>query len=223
MKIQGAVPALMLAAALALAGCGREPAQQPASSAVLGGTGQQADQPATFPPPPAPATADVRAVRADRDAALAVWVQDGHVVAASWAPATGWTAAQPLEDIYGEASDPQVASNGRGKAMALWRHSVGTIQSLRFSRFEPGTGWSAPDVLPGALPRPDADAGSQDAPRLQMDAAGNVVAEWASGFQADEMQTARYVDGQGWTRAASEPVASAPSASPPPPAASSAR
>lgn len=235
MKIQGAVPTLMLAAVLALAGCSRESAPPPSSTAVLGGygPGQQARESAAgsladasgraIPAPVAPATAKVQAVRSGEDAALALWVQDGHVMASSWTPATGWTVARPLEEIYGEASDPQVASNGRGKAMALWRHTVGSIQSLRFSRFEQGSGWSPPDVLPGALPRPDANAGSQDAPRLQMDAAGNVVAEWASGFQANEMQTARYVDGEGWTRAASEPVASAPSASPPPPAASSAR
>lgn len=236
MKNQGAVPALMLAAALALAACGRESAQPPpASTSVLGG--QSPGQPASasasgsltegngraIPPPAAPATARVRAVRSGEEAALAVWVQDGRVMASSWTPATGWTAAQPLEEIYGEASDPQVASNGRGNAMALWRHTVGSIQSLRYSRFEPGAGWSPPDVVPGALPRPDANAGSQDAPRLQMDTAGNVVAEWASGFQAGEVQTARYLAGQGWMPAASEPVASAPSASPPPPAASSAR
>lgn len=226
MKNRGAVLALMLAAALA-AGCGRQSAQDSAGTSAPGD--RQASESPTdtggraIPPPPEPAAANVQPVRSGEDAALAVWVQDGHVMASSWTPATGWTVARPLEEIYGEASDPQVASNGRGKAIALWRHTVGSIQSLRFSRFDAAAGWSPPDVLPGALPRPDAGAGSQDAPRLQMDAAGNAVAEWASGFQAGEVQTARYIEGQGWTRAASEPVASAPSASPPPPAASSAR
>jgi hypothetical protein len=100
----------------------------------------------------------------------------------------------------------------------MWRHTVGSIHSLRFSRFESGTGWSLPDVVPGALPRPDSDgpAGAQDALRLQMDAAGNVTAQWPSGFAANEMQAADYLAGRGWDRAVSERLASASSASPAP-------
>jgi hypothetical protein len=51
--------------------------------------------------------------------------------------------------------------------------------------------------------------GGQDAPRLQMDSEGNVTAQWASGFASREMQTSRYIEGRGWSRALSERVASA--------------
>jgi hypothetical protein len=156
-----------------------------------------------------PAGVRAQAVRSGEDSALALWVQDKHVVSSTWSNASGWSAAQPLEDIYGVASDAQLASNGRGAAMAVWRHTVGRIESLRFSRFEQGAGWSRPDVMPGALPRPDAGLAVDDGPRLEMDASGNVTAQWPSGFQPDEVQTARYVDGQGWTDAASAPVAAA--------------
>lgn len=220
MLYRGVVPALMLLAAVGLAGCDR-PAPTANNTAVLGGYGPGPGGPSAagpladargdpIPAPRAPANTLVHAVRSGDEAALAVWLQDGHVHASSWARGTGWSPAQPLEDIYGQASDPQIVSNGGGKAMAVWRHTVGSIQSLRFSRFDQATGWSTADVMPGALPRPDASAGPQDAPRLQMDAAGNVIAEWASGFNANELQTARYVEGRGWTRAESEPVAAAP-------------
>ena len=109
--------------------------------------------------------------------------------------------------------------------MAVWRQRVGNIHSLRFSRFDAATGWAAPDVLPGAFPRPAA-AGSpaaQHAPQLRMDPQGNVVAQWPSGFHANEQQVARYTPGEGWSTAATEPLASARSASPPSPAPSSAR
>ncbi|HEX7890044.1 MAG TPA: hypothetical protein VF522_11855 [Ramlibacter sp.] len=224
-------PALLLAVAAALAACDRgAPAHD---TSVLGARGPaQAPggvaSPLTdargraIPAPPAPATARVQAVRSGEEAALALWLQDGRVMASSWTRDGGWTPARALEEIYGQASDPQLASNGQGQAMAVWRHTVGKIESLRFSHHGQD-GWTAPDVMPGALPRPDDRTGTRDAPRLRMDAQGDVVAEWASGFQANESQTARWTGSEGWSRAASEPAAPAPSASPALPAPSSAR
>lgn len=216
--------ALALIAALALAACGDDVPQTASvagqGTAVLGnGTGSD---PAltdargrAIPPPPVSAGVQAQAVRAGEDTALALWLHEGAVLTSVWTREGGWSAIQPLEDIYGTASDAQLASNGRGVAMAMWRHTVGSIQSLRFSRFEQGAGWSQPDVVPGALPRPDVEGLADDGPRLEMDARGNVVAQWPSGFDAGQMQTARYVDGQGWTEAASVPLATAADATAP--------
>jgi hypothetical protein len=226
------LPALLLALAAALAACDRNPSAH--DTTILGGSGPArapggaasplADaQGRVIPAPPAPAKARVQAVRSGDEAALALWLEDGRVMASSWTRDGGWSPAHALEEIYGQASDPQIASNGQGKAMAVWRHTVGKIESLRFSHFAQDSGWTAPDVMPGALPRPDDGSGTRDAPRLKMDADGNVVAEWASGFRANESQTARWTTSEGWSRAASEPVASAPTGSPSLPAPSSAR
>jgi hypothetical protein len=224
MRYRGAL--VLAALAAALAGCGDElprsttvnntavlggyapgDARTPDGSALVDGRGQ------AIPPPPLPPGVRAQAVRAADDHALALWVQDGHVAASLWTREGGWGAAQPLEEIYGVASDPQVASNGRGMAMAVWRHTVGSIQSLRFSRFDTTTGWSTPDVMPGALPRPDVTGATDPTvPRLQMDTEGNVVAEWPSGFAADEVQVARYQVGQGWSEANSERMAATPTA-----------
>jgi len=220
----------MLLVALALAGCHERPAG-PNHTAVLGGYGpspassepQLTDaQGQAIPRPPAPAGTPARVVRLGDAEALAVWVRDGHVVASMFARPGGWSEARPLEEIFGQASDPQLAGNGQ-EAMAVWRHTVGSIQSLRFSRFAASSGWSVPDVMPGALPRPDMPGSDADAPQLSMDAQGNVTARWPSGFAAREEQIARYTPGQGWSRALSEPVASASTGSPAPPAPSSAR
>jgi hypothetical protein len=211
---------LLLAAALA--GCG-DSDPEGRHTKILGGSAPKSGDEA-IPPPPAPATAHPQVVRSGDAAAVAVWVDGGNVLASSWTGDGGWVPAQPLEQIHGEASDARVASNGAGSALAVWHHTVGNIHSLRYSRFD-GTGWSRPDVVPGALPRPSV-AGTppgQEAPRLQMDDAGNVLARWPSGFRADEMQVARYRVGQGWSGAAREPTTPAPGASPPPPAASAAR
>lgn len=225
MQRRGVIALATIVATLVATGCGQELPETRTvnSTSVLGGQAQgQVRTPDgkmladgrgnAIPPPPLPAGTQAQAVRSADDGALALWVQDGHVVASAWSRAAGWGVPQPLEQIYGMASDPQVASNGRGAAMAVWRHTVGSIQSLRYARFEAAAGWTQPDVVPGALPRPDV-SGTADptVPRLQMDAQGNVVAQWPSGFAADEMQTARYVAGQGWTEASSERMASGPS------------
>lgn len=220
------VAALVLLGA-ALGGC-RDAKLDHNNTAVLGGTGQ-ADATLTdakgepIPAPPAPPGARPRMARTAGDAALAVWIADTHVMASTWTRTAGWTLPQPLERIYGESTDVQLAGNGQGQAMAVWQHRVGNIHSLRFSRYGPD-GWSLPDVVPGALPRPDVAGAPPDqgAPQLQMDTQGQVVARWTSGFHANEMQSARYTPGAGWSRAATEAVASAPSASPPPRAPSSA-
>lgn len=217
---------LCLAAGLALAACRDRPAAPPDPgahnpTAVLGSYGPA--QSARIAPPltdahgrviprPAPAPGVAAEVaRSGDETALAVWTRDGRVLAAAYAPGTGWSEGVALEQIHGQASDPQLAANGQGSAMAVWRHTVGSIQSLRFSRFHAATGWSEPDVLPGALPRPHlaSRGGDANAPQLEMDERGNVVATWPSGFAAGEVQTARYTEGEGWSRAVGEPVTSA--------------
>lgn len=226
MKFAAVAAAALLAAAFGLPGCQQRTAapQPPNHTAVLGSYGPGANgaqAPLTdargqaIPRPDVPGAAGVQVVRSGDENALAAWVQDGHVVASTFDRAHGWSAPQPLEQIYGQASEPELASNGQGVAMAVWRHTVGSIQSLRYSRYEAATGWSTPDVVPGALPRPYAQGTrAHDAPQLQMDAQGNVTAQWPSGFHASETQVARYVAGEGWSPAVSERVGAAPGSPP---------
>lgn len=217
MNLKAAASLLALLAASLLAGCGERSASSGNHTAVLGSAAAPAPASA-MPAPPAPKGTAPQVVQASPGTGLALWLQDGHVVASSWQPGTGWSAAQPLEQIYGEPSDPQLATDGKGNAMAVWRHTVGSIESLRYSRYDV-SGWSVPDVMPGALPRARNEHSA--APRLQMDANGNATAEWASGFDPKQTQTARYVPGEGWSHAVN--VASAAPASPAPPSPSSAR
>lgn len=217
--------AALALASLLLAACKDAPVPprvtaNPNDTAVLGSAREPQATPGTLrdasgrlvPAPPMPRDTSVQMALVAPDTALALWVEDGRAVSAAWTPSFGWSAPQPLERIFGQASDGQLASNGRGEAMALWRHTVGNIESLRFSRYEAGRGWATPDVMPGALPRsrPEGAAAgraAEGAPRLTMDAAGNAVAQWPSGFDEREFQTARFVAGRGWSRAESQPMA----------------
>lgn len=209
---------LALALAALLAACDEGPREGSHDTSVLGARGEP-DRPAGPPPlvdargreipqPSLPPNTAARIAAAGEQSALAVWVQDGTLTAATFAPATGWSEPQPLEDIHGDASDPELVANAEGKGLAVWRHTVGSIESLRFSRFTPGAGWSIPDVMPGALPRPRGAGGPIV---LRMDGAGNAEARWPSGFDAREAQAARYTEGQGWSRALSEPLSAAAS------------
>jgi hypothetical protein len=217
--------AALALASLLLAACKDAPAPpaagvNPNDTSVLGSARGPQPTPGALrdasgrpvPAPPLPRETPAQMALVAPDTALALWIEDGRAVSAAWTPSFGWSAAQPLERIFGQASDGQLASNGRGEAMALWRHTVGNIESLRFSRYEAGRGWTTPDVMPGALPRsrpPGAAAGrpAEGAPRLTMDPAGNAVAQWPSGFDERQFQTARFEAGRGWTRAESQPMA----------------
>lgn len=221
MQYRRAVLALAIAAAGAVAAC--YDADEGGHTAIMGGSvgkTREASPPALtdargrgIPHPRLPAGALGRVMRAGEENAVAVWIHEHQPMASSYAPTSGWSPPQPLETLFGEASDAQLVANSAGSAMAVWRHTVGSIQSLRFSRFEPAVGWSIPDVMPGALPRPP---GQGAPPQLEMDAAGNVTAQWPSGFDERETQVSRYTAGVGWSRAISERLANAAPAPPSP-------
>jgi hypothetical protein len=180
---------------------GSSPATRPADPAALADAQGRA-----IPPPPAPRTAVARVAYDSPESVLAAWIDQGVVLASRYTRTTGWSLPVALERIGGDATELALASNGHGVAMALWRHSVGQVDSLRYSRFEAPAGWGTPDVLAGALPRrpqPGAGGGTRVSPaavpRLEIDARGNAQAQWQSGFDRNQLQASRFVAGQGWT------------------------
>lgn len=212
---------LAVAAACALVGCdrGQDAERRASNTAVMGGYGPPragSPQDATgIPAPPAPRGARVHVAPADAETALAVWEDQGRVMASRHTRAGGWEQPVPLEDIAGNASNVRLASNSNGVAMAVWQHTVGRIEALRYSRWEDANGWSQPDVMPGAQPRPTqpgktAGNGVDNAAvQLEVDALGNARAQWRSGFDASEVQASTFVPGEGWSRAIDLPLAAA--------------
>jgi len=159
-----------------------------------------------IPPPPVPAGTTAQAALTASGTAWAIWIQEGRTVGARYTRAGGWEAPIPFERIAGIDSDPQLASNGNGTAMAMWRHTVGRIEALRYSHWDAATGWSGPDVLHGALPRsrppnlPPEQPYPPVAPRLSMDQQGTAHAEWPSGFHEQQMQASAFLPSRGWTQ-----------------------
>jgi hypothetical protein len=224
------IPIALLAAALLAAGCEKHDDTAAGNASVLGNAGTAPSRPEPevsarekaardLPPAPAPSGTPVQVTMADAKTGLALWEQDGLVMVSRYTNNTKWQPPLPLERIYGEASHARLASNGRGVAFAIWQHTVGQIESLRYSRYESGKGWSTPDVMPGALPRPHTGSDQATAPRIEVDAQGNAIAQWRSGFDEGEVQASTYVPGEGWASPvdlplhASQPAASEPSQS----------
>ena len=109
----------MLVAGLIAAGC-RDAGMARNDTAVLGASRPDAESGSplpvltdvhgnTIPAPPAAAGARPQMASSGDESALAVWVQDSHVVAAAWTRATGWSSPEPLERIYGHSSEPRLA------------------------------------------------------------------------------------------------------------------
>jgi hypothetical protein len=167
------------------------------NTAVLGSYGQApATAGAALPRPPAPAGSSVATSALGDGQALALWTQEGRMFGARYAPTTGWTDVHALEQIRGDAGDPQLAGNGHGEALAVWRHTLGQIESLRYARFDAASGWTTPDVVPGVLPR---HASTGAAPRLQVDAEGHATLQWPSAFLAGTLQVSRFDPASGWS------------------------
>ncbi|MBC5764270.1 hypothetical protein [Ramlibacter albus] len=174
---------------------GTTPTPQPSSVLSLPGSGTALSANG-FPRTPAPAGAEVEVAALPGGAALAVWTQDGHLRGSRYAPGAGWGAPQDVDTIRGEPSDLELAANANGEAMAVWRHTLGEIQSLRYARWQPASGWSPPEVIPGVLPR---RLNSAVRPKLVMDNEGNVTLQWPSGFGGTSAQVTRYEAGRGWS------------------------
>jgi len=104
-----------------------------------------------------------------------VWIQQfpntPQVVSNRFSMTSGWGTPAVISSTV-NASRPQIASDGSGGAIAIWDQLFDGIWS---SRFTPGAGWSAPEVVgasngPGAL-----------YPRVAFASDGTAIAVWQQG------------------------------------------
>ncbi|MFZ5593489.1 MAG: Ig-like domain-containing protein [Pseudomonadota bacterium] len=111
--------------------------------------------------------------------AIAVWQQfdgtAGNIYANRYVAGLGWGVAQVLETAAGVASDPQVAMDGAGNAIAVWRqlHTVNNINrySIYANRHAAGA-WGSATLVEND------NNGDADAPQIASDPAGNAIAVW---------------------------------------------
>ncbi len=130
----------------------------------------------------------------DSGNAVAVWeLYDGtlyHVWSNRYVSGTGWGTAELIEtEDAMNALSPQVAMDGSGNAVAVWRLADGTRYNLWSKRYVPGTGWEAPQLI-----ETDNTSGVQS-PQVAMDGNGNAVVVWTN---YGRLWSNRYVLGAGW-------------------------
>ena len=108
--------------------------------------------------------------------ALAVWEQFDGMRQSIWAnrytPSDRWGTAGPIEDDdAGNASEPQVAIDPRGNALAVWRQTDGPRQNVWANRYTPSRGWATAGPI-------EDDVGAALTPQVAIDPSGNAIAVW---------------------------------------------
>jgi hypothetical protein len=118
--------------------------------------------------------------------ALAVWSQwdraGGHIWSNHYTPASGWGGADRIgsDDVYG--SDPQVAIDSNGNALAVWSNGPGAIYANRSTTT---MGWGVAEPI-----------GVGVYPQVTFDATGRALAIWANA--PDSICASRFTPSMGW-------------------------
>src|SRR5437867_4000312 len=105
----------------------------------------------------------------------------------------GWLAPVFLEtDDTGSATNPKIAVDESGAAIAVWQQFDGSRDNIVTNRFLPGAGWGAPVTV-------EAKPGWASEPKIAVDRSGDAIAIWS---QEDGLQynvwANRYASGWGW-------------------------
>jgi hypothetical protein len=150
----------------------------------------------------APGSAYAPHVTVDDDGnTTAVWYRDEGAYTRIWAnrysaQTASWGRAEPLSVNNGNASNPRVAADGFGNAMAVWEWHDGHQSSIWTAKYTHRVGWSLDQPI--EVPRP----GDATDPEITIDAAGMSLAVWCR--QVDKYSSVwacRCVPGMGWGRA----------------------
>jgi len=110
--------------------------------------------------------------------AIAIWRQVTNtkysILANRYISGTGWAGPVLLEtDDAGIAEAPQIAIDGNGNAIAVWRQITNTMDSILANRYVSGTGWGNAELLETE------DSYAAFDPQIAINAHGNAVAIWA--------------------------------------------
>jgi hypothetical protein len=107
--------------------------------------------------------------------AIAVWRQgdaqfEFNIWSSRYAPGSGWSQRERISDSFLDASDPQIAFDANGNALAIWKGGAG----IQYNRYTAGVGWG-PTALPQVISAFGADASE---PILTTNANGDAMAVW---------------------------------------------
>ena len=109
------------------------------------------------------------------------------------APKAWGTAALIETDDVGDASDPQIAFDASGNALAVWSQFDGANNNIVANRYTVGSGWGTAVIIETD------NAGGAWTPHIAFDASGNALAVWTQtdGTRYNSWAN-RYTAGSGW-------------------------
>lgn len=133
---------------------------------------------------------------------MAVWLgrtSAGYRPFAAHYAAGVWGAPQQIDRrTTGDARVPRVAIDDQGNAIAVWDHLDANVKSVRFNRYEAGTGWRSDE---GYLPLASNTQIQQSEPRIAMTGDGRTTVVWFRRVIATQdwnVVYRRFVPGSGW-------------------------
>ena len=137
--------------------------------------------------------ASPRAVLDGSGDGVAVWQQkyprsSWGVLANGFAAGQGWGTPIPLDANEPASMSPDIATDGCGNAIAVWRQTDGVDFTVWANHNRTGAGWTGP-VLIGP------DASQDTTPSVAMNAGGDAVAAWVND---GHFLVARYGESSGW-------------------------
>jgi len=94
-----------------------------------------------------------------------------NIWASRYVAGIGWGRPEPLEAEPGDAYLVSVAGNPSGNVIAVWSQSDGVYYNTVASRYVPGTGWGAPELI-------ETTSGDVFSTAVAMDPGGNASAVW---------------------------------------------
>ena len=123
-----------------------------------------------------------------------MWYQDDGTRNNIWANrfnGSSWGTAELIDDNAGSASNPQIAFDSSGNALAVWHQYDGTDINIWANRFN-GASWGTAELIESD------NAGDAYHPQIAFDRSGNALAVW---YQDDGTRNniwANRFDGTSW-------------------------
>ncbi len=133
--------------------------------------------------------------------AIAVWRQgdaefEFNIWSSRYAPGIGWSQRERISDSFLNASDPTIAFDANGNALAIWKGGAG----IQYNRYVAGVGWGS-NITPQVI----SDFGANvSEPILTVNSSGDAMAVWTqneafSGNRLDLWSSRFSVTSQTWS------------------------
>ncbi len=108
--------------------------------------------------------------------AIVIWAEDNgsdvNILVSHYTPGTGWSTPEPVESSANSASQPHVAIDASGNAMAVWTQKDGTSTNVYARRYDASTSqWGAIELL-------DTNDFTAYSPKVAMTSTGDAIVVW---------------------------------------------